>query len=172
MQYVVMKASEKMNTCLPTARGRLSANWGWAVVAMTWILFINMFGIMYSYAILFVEFQEEFGSSATFTGWAGSIPIGLTALMAPVIKVFIDRFGYRPVGVVCHVMASLGVVATSFVPNMSLVYLTYSLMYGCGAGGLCILVLGLVACYFYSKNNVRAMAFAVSGSSLGTYNRI
>nr|XP_054765672.1 monocarboxylate transporter 9-like [Lytechinus pictus] len=83
------------------------------------------------------------------------------------MKVIIDRFSYRPVAVVCHVMAAVGVVTTSFVPNMPLVYLTYSLMFGCGAGGLTILALGLVVHYFPSKNIVRGLAFSLSGTSIG-----
>ncbi|XP_030842253.1 monocarboxylate transporter 9 [Strongylocentrotus purpuratus] len=145
----------------------LASNWGWMVVMMSWILFIVIFGIMYSYGILFVEFQAEFESSATLTGWAGSIPIGLTVLLAPPMNVIIDRFGYRPVAVMSLVIASTGVVATSFVPNMLLVYVTYSLMFGCGSGAISLVVMSLVVHYFPSKNCVRALAFTLSGTSIG-----
>eukprot|EP00057_Strongylocentrotus_purpuratus_P018955 XP_011673429.1 PREDICTED: monocarboxylate transporter 9-like [Strongylocentrotus purpuratus] len=152
-----MGACTRMETYSDLLKARLASNWGWMVVMMSWILFIVIFGIMYSYGILFVEFQAEFESSATLTGWAGSIPIGLTVLLAPPMNVIIDRFGYRPVAVMSLVIASAGVVATSFVPNMLLVYVTYSLMFGCGSGAISLVVMSLVVHYFPSKNCVSYM---------------
>ena len=102
-------------------------------------------------------------------GWAGAIPIALSVLLAPPMQVIIDRFSYRPVAIVSFVLSSAGVIATSFVPNMILVYFTYSMVYGGGAAGVSLVITSLIVDYFPAKNCVRALAVALSGTSIGTY---
>ncbi|XP_071510425.1 monocarboxylate transporter 12-like [Diadema antillarum] len=147
---------------------RVKHNWGWVVVACTWLLYVVMFGIMYSYGLFFIAFQEEFDSSATITGWAGAIPVALTVILAPPANMAVERFGYRPVVLSSLIAATLGVLTTSFMPVFLPVYATYSVMFGLGSGMLGITSMKLIIAYFPSQNAVRASGLALSGSSTGS----
>ena len=60
----------KATTSRPSLRHRVRKRWGRVVVVATFALYFVLYGVLFSYNLLFVAFQEEFKSSATLTGIA------------------------------------------------------------------------------------------------------
>eukprot|EP00057_Strongylocentrotus_purpuratus_P004931 XP_003729789.1 PREDICTED: uncharacterized protein LOC100894070 [Strongylocentrotus purpuratus] len=157
----------KSTTSRPSLRHRVRRRWGRVVVVATFALYFVLYGILFSYSLLFVAFQEEFKSSATLTGWVGSIPLSISLMLAPFIKLASERFGYRSVSIFGIVLASVGVFVTSFLPSLLPMFGTYGLMAGVGTGIVTVCAFDLIVLYFPEKNTMRAVAIAVTGSTAG-----
>lgn len=50
------------------AKDYLKERWGWVVVFATFWNFFTIFGMLYSYGLLYIALQEEFNSAAAETG--------------------------------------------------------------------------------------------------------
>ena len=57
----------------------------------------------------------------------------MTFMMSSVASVLVDRVGIRPTAVLGSIIASLGMLLSSFVTSISLLYLTYGLLLGFGS---------------------------------------
>ena len=101
------------------------------------------------------------------SGWVGSIPLSISLMLAPFIKLASERFGYRSVSIFGIVLASVGVFVTSFLPSLLPMFGTYGLMIGVGAGIVTVCAFDLIVLYFPEKNTMRAVAIAVTGSTAG-----
>ena len=67
-----------------------------------------------------------------FPAWVGSVCTGLTFLMCMVASILSDRVGIRKVAFVGGALAFAGMVASSFVEQLMLYYLTYGVLMGVG----------------------------------------
>ncbi len=68
--------------------------------------------------LLFVTFQNEFGLSLPQVTLLITFNFGVQLLVDLVSVTFVDRIGYRASVVLAHVMATLGLVLLSFLPNV------------------------------------------------------
>ncbi|XP_071481877.1 monocarboxylate transporter 9-like [Diadema antillarum] len=141
--------------------------WGWVVTGASFLLFVLLYGPLYAYSVLFVAFQQEFGSSATVTGWVGSIPIGGSVLLAPVVNILAGRFSYRTLSLIGIVLSAVGLVSSSFVRGIGPMFVTYSAIFGTGAGLVTVCALALILLHFPQENCMRATAIALCGTSTG-----
>ena len=57
----------------------------------------------------------------------------MTFFLSPVASILVDRFGIRLTACVGAILATLGMVASSFVSNLEVLYLTYGLLLGVGS---------------------------------------
>ncbi|XP_063971103.1 uncharacterized protein LOC129282396 isoform X2 [Lytechinus pictus] len=106
-------------------------------------------------------------SQLRHNGWVGSIPLSISLMFAPLIKMASERFGYRSVSVFGILMVSAGIFVTSFLPSLLPMFGTYGLMSGIGAGVVTVCAFDLIVLYFPEKNTMRAVAIAVTGSTAG-----
>ena len=68
--------------------------------------------------LLFVTFQNEFGLSLPQVTLLITFNFGVQLLVDLVSVTFVDRIGYRASVVLAHVLATLGLVLLSFLPNV------------------------------------------------------
>ncbi|XP_072176161.1 uncharacterized protein [Diadema setosum] len=153
--------------CRAGLRERLGRFWGWLVVLATWSSLFVSYGFSYAFGLFFIEFQREFKSSATLTGWVGSASLSIAMLTALPVKLVIERVGYRLVGVVSVILMTSGLLLTSFMPGIAPIFFSYSLLFGLGEGAFQVAALSLTSKYFPTKNFVRATSLALSGSNVG-----
>ena len=64
--------------------------WGWVVVLASFLTFVVVDGISYSFGILYVELLDYFNATKSETSWIGSLVVGLAYLVgewnAPVAR--------------------------------------------------------------------------------------
>ncbi|XP_041485942.1 uncharacterized protein LOC121432151 [Lytechinus variegatus] len=145
----------------------LTRNWGWVVTFASFLVHFSAFGIMNCFSITFVTLQEEFSTSSTATSWAGSIAFGLGNSAGLIVTPLINRFENRPVAVFGILLASTSFFSTSFITDFRLIYLTYSAIYGLGAGFCSLASMDLLLRYFPRKHCSRATLIALVGGSTG-----
>nr|XP_054758927.1 uncharacterized protein LOC129264978 [Lytechinus pictus] len=151
----------------PSIRECILNKWGCVVVVATMFYNFLLNGLLFNYNLLFVAFQEEFESSATLTGWIGSLPLGISLMVAPFIKLASERFGYRSVSIAGVVSTSAGVLVTSFLPRLLPMFGTFGVMNGIGAGLFTVCAFDLIVLYFPERNTMTAVALASTGSTAG-----
>ncbi|XP_041469417.1 uncharacterized protein LOC121419151 isoform X2 [Lytechinus variegatus] len=155
------------STAHPSVRECILNKWGCVVVVATMLYNFLLNGLLFNYNLLFVAFQEEFESSATLTGWIGSLPLGISLMVAPFIKLASERFGYRSVSIAGVVSTSAGVLVTSFLPRLLPMFGTFGVMNGIGAGLFTVCAFDLIVLYFPERNTITAVALASTGSTAG-----
>nr|XP_054774767.1 monocarboxylate transporter 13-like [Lytechinus pictus] len=100
-------------------------------------------------------------------GWIGSVSIGLTLMVAPLVNILTARFGCRRVAILGLLVSAGALIVTSFLTDILAVFFVYGLVFGGGAGILCVSCYDAVLFYFPEENNVRAMGLLLSGTSFG-----
>ncbi|XP_071941814.1 monocarboxylate transporter 12-like [Antedon mediterranea] len=142
-------------------------NWGWVLVICSFVITIPLHGIEYSYNSLMVWFQDEFGTSKSETGLAGTIAIGLLSLSSPISFYLMEYFSTRAIVMLGMAMCSAGLFASSFVTSLPYLYFTYGVMYGMGSNFAHVPGLALIIKYFPKKHTVSSTCIAQLGASVG-----
>ncbi|XP_071503583.1 monocarboxylate transporter 7-like [Diadema antillarum] len=141
--------------------------WGWVVTFAAFVAFFALFGMLYSYGILFVALKEDLGSGASPTSWVGSIAIGFHTLGSFISNPLIARFGSRLIASIGLVMCVGSLVITSFMPSIMPMFFTFSVLFGIGINMVLIASISLILKYFPKKNCSRATSMALIGTTSG-----
>ncbi|XP_060554760.1 monocarboxylate transporter 13-like [Ruditapes philippinarum] len=137
---------------------------GWVVVFAAFTTHFLTQGIVYSFGILFISFEETFGSSKAETSWIASLMCGALYLSGPLASVYIRRHGCRLVAVTGSVVSTIGCFLTVFASNVNFMYLSLGLLTGIGYG--LIFIPAVVEPTIYFKKH-RALACGVAASGAG-----
>ncbi|XP_071800962.1 monocarboxylate transporter 10-like [Asterias amurensis] len=107
--------------------------WGWVVCLASLWTNGTIFGIINSFGVMYEKIYEEVEGANNFKlSWAASLCSGLTFMLSPVSSILTDRIGCRAAGVIGGALACGGMIASSFVTRIELLYLTYGVMVGSG----------------------------------------
>ncbi|XP_011523764.1 monocarboxylate transporter 6 isoform X8 [Homo sapiens] len=151
---------------MPQALERADGSWAWVVLLATMVTQGLTLGFPTCIGIFFTELQWEFQASNSETSWFPSILTAVLHMAGPLCSILVGRFGCRVTVMLGGVLASLGMVASSFSHNLSQLYFTAGFITGLG---MCfsfqssITVLG----FYFVRRRVLANALASMGVSLG-----
>ena len=102
-----------------------------------------------------------------FIAWVSSVTLAAFLFLGPAIGVFVNRFGCRLATFIgcltCAVALALGSVA----PNIIVLYLAFSLLFGVGNTFIYISAPVIITQYFSKRRSV-ALGFVTAGQGLGT----
>lgn len=93
--------------------------------------------------------------------------MGITYMAAPIATSLCDRWGCRVVMCLGSVIYMAAMLMTSFVPHMSLMYLTYGLLVGF-ASSCCYFSSFYVLIVYFNKHLALANGIAAAGAGAGT----
>ena len=143
------------------------APYGWVVVWATFVCLALIFGVSYSFAAFFASFAGEFAAQRADVSWI----FGLSGLVYFVLGtlggILADRFGPRLVCSVGMALIALGLLATSWAPNLWMVYLSYGLLVGLGIAFVYTPSIASVQPWFTARRGL-AGGIASSGVGAGT----
>ncbi|XP_038152414.1 monocarboxylate transporter 10 [Cyprinodon tularosa] len=111
--------------------------WGWVVMLASMWCNGSVFGIQNSFGVLFISLLQEFGSEEDKdlrfrTSWVGSLSMGMIFFCSPIVSIFTDIFGCRITAVGGAAVALIGLMASSFVKTLGVMYFTYGIVFACG----------------------------------------
>ncbi|XP_041831794.1 monocarboxylate transporter 10 [Melanotaenia boesemani] len=111
--------------------------WGWVVMLASMWCNGSVFGIQNAFGILFLYLLREFGSEKDEdlqfkTSWVGSLSMGMIFFCSPIVSVFTDILGCRVTAVGGAAVGFVGLLASSFVKSLGLMYFTYGIVFACG----------------------------------------
>ncbi|KAK3728501.1 hypothetical protein QZH41_002364 [Actinostola sp. cb2023] len=107
---------------------QLDVKVSWFVCVCSTLANIIIIGCPYTYGILFPKILREFQSGKAKTAMVPSLAIALSACLCPVSAKLCNRFGCRVVIVCSGLTCALGLLASSFAPNIYVLYFTYGCM--------------------------------------------
>ncbi|XP_029202813.2 monocarboxylate transporter 10-like [Acropora muricata] len=144
----------------------LDSSWSWVVCFSAAVSTSIYLGFTLSFGVLFPELISYFNETIERTAFVGSAALGMTWFASPPVGYFIDRFGCRIASILGGLLCIVGLLSTSFVPSLSYMYFTYSLVFGVGG---CFLYNSfyLVIARYFKKNLSLATGIVAMGTSLG-----
>ncbi|XP_049716029.1 monocarboxylate transporter 6 isoform X1 [Elephas maximus indicus] len=151
---------------MPRALEREEGCWAWAVLLASMLIQGLTLGFPTCTGVFFTELQHDFQASNSETSWFPSILTAVLHAGGPLCSILVGRFGCRWTVMLGGLLASLGMVTSSFSRTLSQLYITAGLITGLG---MCfgfqssITVLG----YYFTRRRALANALASVGVSLG-----
>ncbi|XP_033759849.1 monocarboxylate transporter 9-like [Pecten maximus] len=127
--------------------------------------FLSM-GMVTSFGVMYSALRDQFGSGASETSWVASLSSGLLLVTGPTAGILEKRFGCRVVAMTGSTLVGVGMVASTFVPSLHWLYLTYGVIAGVGFGMLYLMGAVTVNLTFDKRRSV-AIAIASSGTGCG-----
>lgn len=125
-------------------------------------------GILRSSGVLFPVLMQEFGTTRERTAWVSSLSLSMSLLAAPLLGHLIEKFGCRLVAITGALTIMMGLVTSSFVQNLELLYFTYGALTGLGACA-CRTSAFLVVAMYFNKRRSFATGSVTMGPSLGMF---
>lgn len=105
-----------------------------------------------------------------FAAWVSSLAVSTYYLFFPLGAVISERYGCWVVALLGTLACSVGLLSSSFVTSLPMLYLTYSLVWGLGASFVYFANLLILTKYFKARlafaNGIMALGGAIGGSVL------
>ncbi|QQP50496.1 Monocarboxylate transporter 6like, partial [Caligus rogercresseyi] len=137
--------------------------WPWTVVASSFITQVFIFGTIWTVGIWNSVFMEEFGATAAKTSLIGSLLNAITYLGGLLSSLLIFKFSCRAIVSLGGALATFGLLMSSLVPNVELLYLTFSTCTGLGLG-LAFTPSVVIICDYFEEKRALALGIASSGA--------
>jgi MFS family permease len=145
---------------------RLPFYYGWVIFAITFLIYMFMYGLRYSVGIFFTPIQEEFGWSNAATASGVTIFFWVYALAAPFVGRLAETVGVRRTVLVGGLLLGGGGALVSIAQELWMLYLFWGVMAATGAAALYIVPTMALSKFFYKKRGI-TVGWSSMGVSVG-----
>jgi len=158
----------------PEAAGALvedppDGGWGWVVVAVSFLNYLLLPGLLRSYGVLHLNILAAFPhSTATEASWIPALLSTLSNALAPVSSALCEKFSMAKTVALGGVLCSIGLISSFFATSVIYLAITLGAILGAGSG-LCITPGILLTARYFKKRRALANGFCVAGSSVGSF---
>lgn len=143
----------------------------WLVMFSSFLCNGIIFGTINSYGVLFVYLKDRFKDNedaATKASLVGSITVGATFLLSALAGILTDRFGIRKTAFFGGLLATLGMLLSSFfVDRIEVLCFTYGILFGSGSAlayAPSLVILG----HYFKRHLGLVNGIVTAGSSIFT----
>jgi MFS family permease len=140
---------------------------GWTVVAVAFGATTVVFGITYSFGVLFDAMAAEFGAGRGATAAVFSLTIATLFLLGVMTGPAADRHGPRPLLLTGGAAMSVGLLVTALADSLWVGYVGFGLGVGVGAACTYVPLVAAVSGWF-DRQRTLAVAVTVAGIGVGT----
>ncbi|KAM6175995.1 monocarboxylate transporter 6 [Erethizon dorsatum] len=151
---------------MPWALEHADGSWSWMVLLASLVTQALTASFPICIGVFFTDLQRDFQASNSDTSWFPSILGSMLQAGGPLCSILVERYGCRVTMMLGGMLASLGMVASSFCRSLSQLFLTAGMITGLGMSfsfQSSITVLGL----YFVRRRPLANALASMGISLG-----
>ncbi|CAH3171611.1 unnamed protein product [Porites lobata] len=128
--------------------------WSWIVCAVGAISDVIVLGSAYCFGMIFPHLLEEFKQGKSNTAWVGSFAMSASGLFGPLAGRLTNHFGARIVVACGSLICAGGLLFTSVVPGLHLMFLTYGGIFGFGSSLVYMAIYEIVPRYFVKNRSV------------------
>ncbi|KAK3107095.1 hypothetical protein FSP39_007049 [Pinctada imbricata] len=142
--------------------------WGWMVCLGSFFINFILDGTMFTFGIILLELLDEFKETKAKTAWIGSVQLGISMLLGPIVGWLLDHFSIRQVTIGGALIATSGFLSSVFAPTVDILIFTYGFL---GGVGICMMFLPAIIAVglYFSRKRALATGIASSGSGLGVF---
>jgi len=147
--------------------------WAWVVCVCCFLVNGIIFGIINTFGILFMKLKKDLEANgvedaATKCALVGSLTVGTTFFLSFVVGIIADKIGLRVTSMIGGVIATLGMgLSCFFYTNITMLYLTYGIMFGAGSSMVYTPSLTILGHYFRRRLGI-VNGVVTAGSSIFT----
>ena len=142
----------------------VDTGWAWVALFASFWIGVMTWGMQHSIGIIYSIWIVEFEASKTIVAWFTVLPMFLLYFLSPLFQIIQDQIqGYQGIGFVGSLFYSVSFLASSFVRNKYLLFLSYSFPMGIGLL-LMTTPQTLVIPEYFKKHLSLATALATAGS--------
>uniref|UniRef100_A0A915PUE6 Major facilitator superfamily (MFS) profile domain-containing protein n=1 Tax=Setaria digitata TaxID=48799 RepID=A0A915PUE6_9BILA len=142
--------------------------YGWIIVLASFFANTIVDGVIYSIGEALVGiWEEDFETTAMQASIVPSLLAGFYLLAGPLASGLANSFGCRLVVIAGAATTFVGLILSSLVPSLPMLYITFGVIGGIGFG-LVYLPSILIVNEYFEKRRAFAMGIAVCGSGIGT----
>src|ERR1700722_14796745 len=113
---------------------RAGVHYGWAIVAIVFLLALTPAGCMGISGALIIPLTKEFGWSTEQISVALALRIVLFGLMAPFTAALMDKYGFKRVVLVRHALVAIGLPDALGRPRLWYLVLFWGVIVACDTG--------------------------------------
>ncbi|XP_067863813.1 monocarboxylate transporter 1-like [Heptranchias perlo] len=154
---------------MPPAAGGTQGNappdggWGWAVVLASFISIGFSYAFPKAITVFFKEIKEVFNCTDSQVSWISSIMLAVMYAGGPISSILVNRYGSRPVVLMGGLLASSGMIISSFCRSIVELYFCIGVIGGLGLAFNLQPALTMIGKYFYKRRPL-ANGLAMAGS--------
>ncbi|XP_074652252.1 monocarboxylate transporter 12-like isoform X1 [Tubulanus polymorphus] len=142
--------------------------YGWIICVCSFFCQMICDGLIFSFGVVFVTLLEHFHESRSLTSWVGGVFLGVSMFNAPVAGALSKVFGFRVVAIAGAIIATAGMLASSYVPNIPIMIFTMGIIGGFGMSLPYLISMVMVGSYFERRRSL-ANGIALCGSGVGAF---
>ncbi|EDO35637.1 predicted protein, partial [Nematostella vectensis] len=151
--------------------------WGWVVCLGAFFIQFLMLGVQNSAGIIYTALVDRFHAHRGVTGetknytffkaWVGSLATGMMFFLGPLTTSLCERFGCRVVGLAGASLCTMGLLLSSIVTSLPVLYFTYGIIWGAGTS-LCYFPTIIVLSKYFKTRLSLVNGLVTAGSGVGT----
>ncbi|XP_028650492.1 monocarboxylate transporter 14-like [Erpetoichthys calabaricus] len=146
----------------------IDGGWAWMIVFASFIIHVLIMGSQMALGILYVEWLDEFKESRGLTAWIGSLAIGITLIVGPIIGLFVNTCGCRKTTIIGGLVTALGWTVSAYATNVYYLFISFGVTAGIGSGMAYLPAVVMVGQYF-QKRRALAQGLSTTGTGFGTF---
>ncbi len=138
----------------------------WLQLLLGFIVMMTISSPQYVWTLFTNDFMKTTGAKLSDVQWTITILIVLQTWLAPAQGYLVERFGPKLLIGLGAVLSGLGWVASSYITNLTGLYLTYGVLCGIGTGIVYIGIVGLMVKWFPERRGF-ATGIVAAGYGFG-----
>lgn len=149
----------------------LDGGYGWVVTTSVAIINGHSWGISAAYSVFLAHYLSESifpGATALMYAFVGSLSIGVTLLISPLVTIMARELGTKPTMLIGAILQSASLICASLSYKIWHLFLSQGLLFGIGMGLLFLPSYGIISQWF-TKRYALANGIAIAGAGLGGF---
>ncbi len=145
---------------------RAGIHYGWAIVAIVFLLALAAQGCMGISGALIAPLTKEFGWSTEQISGALALRIVLFGLMAPFTAALIDKYGFKRILLIALALIAIGLIGALVMTQLWQLVLFWGVIVGFGTGLTAMVLVALVAARWFTAR--RGLAAGILSASIAS----